>query len=108
MSLRAQAVHLGTRLTDHIRPSLFTVLLLAVVIAGAAAKLLLPDAPQMQQVDAAGGAATVTISNRRDCFHMKFDNDTAGMTTTGVTPCPGEEGKAVSRFSAISNAFRHK
>jgi hypothetical protein len=104
----AQATRLGTRLTDLISSNLFTALLIAVALAGVAAKLLSPDAPQMQPIDADGGSASITISNRSDCLHLRFDNDTAGVTTTGMTPCPGGEGHSVSRFSAISNAFQHK
>ncbi len=107
-SFGARADRLWARLTELVRTNLFTALLFVVVLAGIAAKLVSPEALETQQIDATGGSASVTISNRRDCFHLKFDNDTAGVTTTGVAPCPGEEDRSVSRFSAISQAFQHK
>jgi hypothetical protein len=108
VSFRARAVRLRTKLADLIRSNLFTVLLGAIVLAGVAAKLLSPEALRTEQMESEEGSASVTISNRRDCLHLKFDNATAGVTTTGVIPCPGEEGRSVNRFSAISNAFQHK
>lgn len=107
VSFGARAFRLGTRLIDLISGNLFAALLIALALAGGAVKLLSPDA-QMQQIDADGSSASITISNRSDCLHLKFDNATAGVTTTRITPCPGGEGHPVSRFSAISNAFQHK
>ena len=107
-SFRAHAAGLWERLADLVRSNLFTVLLFVVVLAGIAAKLIAPDALQSQDMDADGSSATVTISNRSDCVHLKFDNATAGVTTTGSAPCPEEESKSENRFTAISQAFQHK
>jgi hypothetical protein len=89
------------------------VLLSVIVLAGVAAKLLSPEllspeALQTQQIDADDGSASVTISNRSDCLHLRFDNATAGVTTTGMTSCPDGESRSENRFSAISKAFQHK
>jgi hypothetical protein len=107
-SFRTRAVRLRIRLIDLISSNLFTVLLLVIVLAGATAKLLSPEALQTQQMDAEDGSASITISNRSDCLHLKFDNATAGVTSSGMTPCPDGESRSENRFSAISNAFQHK
>jgi hypothetical protein len=109
-SFRARAAGLRVRLADLVRSNLFTVLLFVVVLAGIVAKLISPDALQSQDMDADGSSASVTISNRSDCVHLKFDNATAGVTTTGSSPCPGGESSSSSenRFTAISHAFQHK